>query len=170
MENSDKNLKKLLKQLHVYGRQADEIASEINAGDELLRQYHEPKMPDHLAAQIEQTIRSQGVTHTRKTRYLPRQILAAAAAIAIAVLAVSAIWLSSSGSNQNTTVDIAQTYGEMDLFDDDEVLWELALKQQETEKIDELVLTEVLMLWDDQEEPLDNLLGEVSWKLNLNYC
>ena len=159
MDEIDKNLAETLKKLQINDRNSAQIAREIHAGDELLRQTDNIDVPAEVIAQVEKNIINTLKTSPRK-RFPWRQVASAAAVIAVALL-LGTIWLGDNHYTADTKNHVNTAETEPDIFDNELVLWELALIQEDTaEEIDELTLTEVFLFWNDMEQELDDILGK----------
>ena len=159
MKEIDKNLIETIKNMQINDHNSMQIAREIQAGDELLHQADNIEVPAEVISQVEKVI-----LNTLKTRpgnrLFWRQVASAAAVIAVAIL-LGTIWLSDNHNNPDAQQQVITTQTESDIFDNEPVLWELALIQEDTDElIDELTLTEVFLFWNDMDQELDDILGK----------
>ena len=156
MKNQDHNIIEFLEQLHVKAHNIPKILEDINAGDELLGQFSNPEVPPELLERIERTIRSQKPS----TRW-PKTVGRGAAVLVGALILFGALQLKNITSYfrpANGLPEYTAVKYETNLFDNELDLWELTLTIEE-EEIDEIVLTEILMLWDNDEQA-DDLFGK----------
>ena len=159
MKDTDKNLIETLKNMQINDHNSTKIASEIQAGDELLHQTDNIDVPVEVISQVEKTIINTLNTHPRN-RLFWRQVASAAAVIAVALL-LGTIWLGDNHYNSDTQHQVNTTQTDPDIFDNELDLWELALIQEDSEEvIDELTLTEVYLFWNDMDQELDDILGK----------
>jgi hypothetical protein len=146
MKTNNQELNELFETLRIDTGHAGQIADDIRDGDEILRQQNHPEIPPALLHKIELTIAQK--LSPKKSYIIRLKPLWAAAAIVMILFTITAIWTlnNDSASIRSQTDSTLQA----DILADEAILWDVALSQEyEASQVDDIVLGEVLSLWQD---------------------
>ncbi|MBN1766139.1 MAG: hypothetical protein JW860_12835 [Sedimentisphaerales bacterium] len=159
MKKLEEDITQLVKNLQIDEQQAQEIITDLQAGDKLLNSQSEPDPPAELLDQIEITIKTHLSHRPARRVYIWSMRFASAAAIIIIFVTLITLWTGPGSVPVSTPLSSPKL---VDIYDDDSALWEVALTQEMDgeEEIDDLVIIEVSLMWDEIEEPLDDLFGK----------
>jgi len=165
--DKDKELSELLARLAIPAEQADHIVRDIRAGDQLLEHANDPTVPTGLINRVETALRSELAARRHKVAALTglRWASRVAAAIVIGLLVAWATLSNKTATNLGPPAQdqlVKAAYVQPSPFDDEVELWELALIQTDTveDSINDIALTEMLWLWDQIDQDIENLSGK----------
>jgi len=146
-QNNKQTVNELLNELSIDDQQAREIAHDIQLGDDLLGRYGQVEMRPGTLLRVEQTINRQlGQSRVAKRVGWVKRL--AVAAIVLILLSVTAIMMVNKTDEQT-------------LFDDEQILWEMAFSHEYDEyEIDDIALTEVLLFLDEPKTDSENIIGK----------
>lgn len=151
MKKNEQDIKKTLAQLHIEGAQAEQMAEEIAAGDELLGRYAEVEVDPAVLGRVEKVVRAElggGGSRSKWMRWVVR---------AAAVVLVGA------GLGAWVAYENLQKERMSSPFDSEINMWELSLQEENeaAEQIDDLQLTELALWLDELEaETTDDIMGK----------
>lgn len=159
----DNELADLLNDLGVENGEAEQMAQDIEAGDELLGRYGTPEVPAELQGKIKQVVQQRLTQEPWSKRLL--RIGAVAAVVLVGLLVV---WQTETSQTGAPTVEQraamqAQVIGQTDdPFDDELDLAEMAFVQENYAELelDDATVVEMLMLWEETDWELDLLFGK----------
>ena len=152
MKTNNQELNELFETLRIDADHARQIADDIRDGDEILRQQDQPEIPPALLRKIELTLAQK--LAPKKSYIVRLKPLWAAAAIVMILFTITALWTlnNDSAAIHSQTDSMLQT----DILADEAILWDVASSQEyEASQVDDIVLGEVLSLWQD-DQPNEN--------------
>ena len=170
MANNEKNeLSELLSQLGYSETKARQTEKEITAAEQLLRREDQLAVSDEILRKLQDRVKAElraGNARRRQHRLLGR-VAAAAAIAAVLMVAVTIQWhqppIQPGGQSgvEFASHDNGPIFTEEDLRQD-MAAWDLALSQdnQWADEVDDLLLDEVLIMWNLADWDLENLLGK----------
>ena len=164
--NNEKNeLSELLSQLGYSETKARQTEKEITATEQLLRREDQLAVSDEILRKVQDRVKAElraGNARRRQHRLLGR-VAAAAAVAAVLILVVTIQWHQPPIQPEGPSgVELAgPIFTEEDLRQD-MAAWDLALSQdnQWADEVDDLLLDEVLIMWNSADWDLENLLGK----------
>ena len=168
MQPNDKEFTELFAQLNIDESERQEILRDITQGDELLKRPTEPDLPKGLIERIEQVLLSDSVTTAGEgqKRLMFGSWLRAIAAVIVLGFLVTGIAMLDRNPRQTTPVDPVNivTFNSsdpLDLLYDEFGLWIAAatLEEELDEEMNDLAISEILVLWDDVGWEIGNILG-----------
>jgi hypothetical protein len=160
MKENEKELFDLMADLNVSPAEAQRIARQIRSGDELLSQADVEVDDTEVLGRLELRIRGE-LDNPRTSRGGRKWVLRAIAAAAVFMMALGGwkLWL----DNGNIPVKpVLSTPQASYTLQDELAMWELAQKAENTTDmvIDDLLLAEVLTLWDEIDWEAENIFGK----------
>jgi hypothetical protein len=159
MKENEKELFDLMANLNVSPAEAQRMAREIRSGDELLSQADVEVDDTEVLERLEQRIRGE-LDSPRASRHGWKWALRAAAAAAMVMIALGAqkLWW---GNGSDPVMPDSAAVTESYTLQDELAMWELAQKVENTTDmvIDDLLLAEVLTLWDEIDWEAENIFG-----------
>ena len=168
MQPNDKEFTELFAQLNIDESERQEILRDITQGDELLKRPTEPDLPKGLIERIEQVLLSEPVAAAGgdQKRIMFRSWRRAIAAVIVLGFLVTGILMLDRNPRQTTPDDPVNTVtskpsDQMDLLYDEFGLWITAstLEEELDEEMNDLAISEILVLWDDVGWEIGNILG-----------
>ena len=165
MQPHDKELSELFDRLDIDEAKRQEILGDVTQGDELLRRQVDPDLPKQLLERIEQVLLSDPVTAAADRdhrRFMPRSWLRPVAAVIAAGFLITAVVMPDKNPRQpapdQPAVPVTSSNGQMDLLYDEFGLWITASTLED--EMDELALSDILVLWDAAGWEIENILGK----------
>lgn len=159
MKENEKELFDLMADLNVSPAEAQRMAREIRSGDELLNQADVEVDDTEVLERLEQRIRVE-LDRPRTSRQGWKWALRAATAAAMVMIALGAgkLWL---GNGSDPVMPDSAAVTESYTLQDELAMWELAMKVENSTDmvIDDLLLAEVLTLWDEIDWEAENIFG-----------
>ena len=168
MQPNEKELTELFTKLNIEESKRQEILGDIARGDEFLKQQIDPDLPRGLIERIgnDLFIDQVAVSGQGRKRLMSRYWLRIAAVIAFGIMVTALVMLDRDlirTTPQSPVVPItSNTSDQLDLLDDEFGLWIAAstLEEELDQEMNELAISEILVLWDDAGWEIDNILGK----------
>ena len=180
MADKERNqeLKEIIDNLGISPEQAQQMLDDIQQGDALLDKYAQPFMPQQVTDNINCVMR-QALAKQQSQRKIKAVYQRIAAAVIIVILSVVAILQWQNHTANLTTHNIHKTIASnidnnqsTQITLDEADILELALiaeQQQNESDIDDMLLTEVLSLWDSSHPQNNSSRKESSYETENNY-
>ena len=169
MQPNDKELKELFAQLNFDESKRQEILRDITRGDEFLKQQVDPELPKGLIKRVGKGLLADQVAAAGRDqkRLMSRTWLPPVAAVIAAGVLVTAIVVLDRNLRQTTPENpvspvTSNSSDQMDLLYDEFGLWITAstLEEELDEEMNDLAISEILVLWDNVGWEIDNILGK----------
>lgn len=164
MKSHNKNeIKEILTRMNLTDDRMDQVTDDIERGTALLERYCAPEMPADVMDRVEGAINSQ-----RRRIAVWRFGRVAALIAVIFSLVYGLLQLNQGEAIVEKPTDGQVAMESMTLADlaDEGILWKLAYSQENDEhSIDTMVLSEVLIFWEDQEPVNEEPLG---WQIEVD--
>lgn len=166
MKNDKQDISEIIEGLHLDEANARRVAQEINSSDKAFEHHDNVTLDPALQAKIEAELRyrlaqSNQPGHNRQTTWA--RVILRAAAVLIFILAVTTV-LNINQHDSAVPVDsptmiAAVEQADIDLIENELALWDLAMTMDDSEEldVDEIVFAEVLMLLEEEPEPLSSI-------------
>lgn len=158
MKPDKREIEILTGRLNIDADQAGQIADEIDAGDDLLEKLADLPIPPEVFEKTTRLIQKR----LYRRRWLGN-ITKIAAALIMALAAVSLLLNLTGRQNRSPGPETPMAAEQnIETFAGELDIWELLLTEEDyyDQQIDDLTITEVLILWDDLEWNSNNILGK----------
>ena len=169
MQANEKELRELFGQLNIEESKRQEILGDITRGDEFFKQQVEPEIPNGLIERVSKgRLVDQAVTAGEgQKRWMSRAWLRPVAAVIVTGFLVIALMMLDKNQNLNSPEAPVNpvtfnSSDEMNFLDDEFGLWIAAstLEEELDQEMNDLAISEILVLWDDAGWEIDNILGK----------